>query len=144
MGAQALAYASGCPIHNGMAHWEVLVRARAIENQCYVFASAQMYVCSNEYEKLTWPCSLTYSIRGTHYQGARTYGRAMIVDPWGTIIAYVYHEVDNSDVDRWSNVMTPGYCSQCPQISSPEGTLCYAEIDLSFVERVRREMPKGD
>ena len=50
----------------GMAHWEVLLRARAIENQCYVLASAQT---------------------GRHNEKRVSYGDAMIVDPWGTVRA---------------------------------------------------------
>jgi nitrilase len=50
----------------GMAHWEVLLRARAIENQCYVLASAQ---------------------GGTHRNGRRTFGHSMLVDPWGEVKA---------------------------------------------------------
>lgn len=48
----------------GQAHWEVLLRARAIENQCYVLASAQ---------------------GGVHENGRRTWGHSMLVDPWGDI-----------------------------------------------------------
>jgi nitrilase len=50
----------------GMAHWEVLLRARAIENQCYVLASAQ---------------------GGVHPNGRRTFGHSMLIDPWGTVKA---------------------------------------------------------
>ncbi|SHH21494.1 carbon-nitrogen hydrolase family protein [Massilia sp. CF038] len=50
----------------GLAHWEVLLRARAIENQCYVLASAQ---------------------GGTHPNGRRTFGHSMLIDPWGEIKA---------------------------------------------------------
>lgn len=50
----------------GSAHWEVLLRARAIENQCYVLAAAQ---------------------GGTHVNGRRTYGHSMLVDPWGEVKA---------------------------------------------------------
>jgi nitrilase len=49
----------------GRAHWEVLLRARAIENQCYVLAAAQ---------------------GGTHPGGRRTFGHSMIVDPWGEVL----------------------------------------------------------
>ncbi|WP_075794899.1 carbon-nitrogen hydrolase family protein [Massilia putida] len=48
----------------GLAHWEVLLRARAIENQCYVLASAQ---------------------GGTHKNGRRTFGHSMLIDPWGDV-----------------------------------------------------------
>jgi nitrilase len=50
----------------GRAHWEVLLRARAIENQCYVLAAAQ---------------------GGTHPNGRRTFGHSMLIDPWGEIKA---------------------------------------------------------
>lgn len=50
----------------GRAHWEVLLRARAIENQCYVIAAAQ---------------------GGLHENGRRTYGHSLVVDPWGEVLA---------------------------------------------------------
>jgi nitrilase len=50
----------------GRAHWEVLLRARAIENQCYVLAAAQ---------------------GGLHPNGRRTWGHSMLVDPWGEVCA---------------------------------------------------------
>jgi len=50
----------------GEAHWETLLRARAIENQCYVAAAAQT---------------------GSHPGGRRTWGHSMIVDPWGVVVA---------------------------------------------------------
>ena len=50
----------------GRAHWEVLLRARAIENQCYVLASAQ---------------------GGRHPGGRRTWGDSLIIDPWGEVVA---------------------------------------------------------
>ena len=49
----------------GQAHWEVLLRARAIENQCYVLAPAQ---------------------GGLHENGRRTWGHSMLIDPWGDIV----------------------------------------------------------
>ncbi|BBF85893.1 predicted amidohydrolase [Aquitalea magnusonii] len=50
----------------GEAHWEVLMRARAIENQCFVIASGQ---------------------GGRHENGRKTHGQSMIIDPWGRILA---------------------------------------------------------
>lgn len=50
----------------GRAHWEILLRARAIENQCYVLAPAQ---------------------GGRHPSGRRTFGDTMLIDPWGGIVA---------------------------------------------------------
>jgi len=50
----------------GAAHWHVLLKARAIENQCYVLAAAQ---------------------GGTHANGRRTWGHSLIADPWGQVLA---------------------------------------------------------
>jgi predicted amidohydrolase len=50
----------------GQAHWDILLRARAIENQCYVLAAAQ---------------------GGVHPNGRRTWGHSMLIDPWGEVIA---------------------------------------------------------
>ena len=50
----------------GQAHWEILLRARAIENQAYVVASAQ---------------------GGVHENGRRTWGHSMVIDPWGQVMA---------------------------------------------------------
>ncbi|HXM83563.1 MAG TPA: carbon-nitrogen hydrolase family protein [Burkholderiales bacterium] len=57
---------SAFTVPTGAAHWETLLRARAIENQAYVIAPAQ---------------------GGLHASGRRTYGHTMIVDPWGEILA---------------------------------------------------------
>lgn len=50
----------------GQAHWELLLRARAIENQCYVIAAAQ---------------------GGKHENGRHTWGHSMVIDPWGEVLA---------------------------------------------------------
>jgi nitrilase len=50
----------------GQAHWELLLRARAVENQCYVIAPAQ---------------------GGRHENGRRTWGHSLVVDPWGEVLA---------------------------------------------------------
>src|SRR6218665_3023536 len=50
----------------GRAHWELLLRARAVENQCYVIAPAQ---------------------GGLHENGRRTFGHSLIADPWGEVLA---------------------------------------------------------
>ncbi|ALK96006.1 acyltransferase [Massilia sp. WF1] len=67
MGEVALIVVPAAFTHTtGMAHWEVLLRARAIENQCYVLASAQ---------------------GGTHRNGRRTFGHSMLISPWGEVIS---------------------------------------------------------
>ncbi len=70
----------------GKAHWHTLVRARAIENGCYVFAPSQC---------------------GTRFWGRKTFGHSLIVDPWGNILAegtgeegVIYANIDVSSVAR--------------------------------------------
>ena len=65
-GAQIITVPSAFTFPTGEAHWEVLIRARAIENQCYVIAPAQF---------------------GPNVHGFSDYGNSMIVDPWGRVLA---------------------------------------------------------
>lgn len=65
-GATVLTLPSAFTVPTGRDHWEPLLRARAIENQCYVLAAAQA---------------------GHHENGRETYGHSVIVDPWGVIVA---------------------------------------------------------
>lgn len=65
-GAEIITVPSAFTALTGIAHWEVLLRARAIENLCYIVAADQV---------------------GTHANGRETYGHSMIIDPWGKIIA---------------------------------------------------------
>ncbi|GFF44010.1 nitrilase family protein [Aspergillus udagawae] len=64
--AQIISYASAFLAHTGPAHWETLLRARAIETQCYVIAAAQA---------------------GPHNKERTSYGHSMIVNPWGEVVA---------------------------------------------------------
>ena len=91
-GARLILVPSAFTEATGRDHWEVLLRARAIENGCFVVAAGQ------------W---------GVHGAGRRCYGRSMIVDPWGTVLAV-----------------------------APDGVgLCDADLDLSAVDRVREQLP---
>lgn len=65
-GAEIMTLPSAFTVPTGQSHWEVLLRARAIENSCYMVASAQ---------------------GGLHGNGRATYGHSMIVDPWGDVLA---------------------------------------------------------
>jgi predicted amidohydrolase len=67
-GAQILAVPAAFTAHTGPAHWEVLLRARAIEDQSYVVAAGQV---------------------GVGGDGRTSHGHSMIVDPWGVVIAEV-------------------------------------------------------
>jgi deaminated glutathione amidase len=91
-GARVLAVPSAFTDRTGKDHWEVLLRARAVENLAYVFAPAQT---------------------GDHGKGRASHGHAMIVDPWGTVVAQVAHG---------------------------EG-MALAEIDFAAQDRLRRELP---
>jgi deaminated glutathione amidase len=78
--------------HTGRDHWEVLLRARAIENQCYVVAAGQI---------------------GDHEPSRTCYGRSMVIDPWGTVLAQAPDEV----------------------------TVAVADLDLERLEQIRIELP---
>lgn len=91
-GAEILTYPSAFTVPTGMAHWETLLRCRAIENQCYVIAAAQV---------------------GKHTSKRSSYGHAMVIDPWGCVLAECHDKAD----------------------------VCVAEIDLDLLKRRRLEMP---
>jgi predicted amidohydrolase len=91
-GARVLAVPSAFTDRTGKDHWEVLLRARAIENLAYVVAAAQA---------------------GQHGRGRASHGHAMIVDPWGAILA---------------------------QVPDGEG-VAVAELDFDRQDRLRRELP---
>ncbi|HSR55414.1 MAG TPA: carbon-nitrogen hydrolase family protein [Alphaproteobacteria bacterium] len=65
-GAQLIAVPSAFTLATGRAHWQTLLRARAIETGCFVFAPAQC---------------------GTHPRGRKTYGHSIIIGPWGEVLA---------------------------------------------------------
>lgn len=65
-GADFLSAPSAFTVPTGRAHWHVLLRARAIETGCFVFAPAQV---------------------GEHAEGRKSYGHSLIVDPWGEVLA---------------------------------------------------------
>ncbi len=91
-GADLIFLPAAFTLATGRDHWEVLVRARAIENQAYVVAPAQ------------W---------GQHSPGRRSYGRSLIVDPWGVVLT---------------------------QAPDAEGFIL-ADLDHARLSRLRREMP---
>lgn len=84
-GAQFLSIPAAFARPSGKAHWHVLMRARAIENGCFVFAAAQC---------------------GDHGGGRLTYGHSLIIDPWGEILAdggqekgFIIADIDVAQVD---------------------------------------------
>ncbi|HCF59480.1 MAG TPA: hydrolase, partial [Myxococcales bacterium] len=94
-GALLLCVPAAFTLHTGKDHWEVLLRARAIENLSFVLAPAQF---------------------GEHSERRVTYGHALVIDPWGTVLA---------------------------QAADGEG-LALAAVDLERLARLRRELPALD
>lgn len=89
LGAEIMVVPAAFTASTGKAHWEVLLRARAIENLCYVVASAQ---------------------GGYHVSGRETFGDSMIIDPWGTVIdrlpqgsGYVVADIDLENIQTIRN-----------------------------------------
>ncbi len=91
-GAEVLLVPSAFTVPTGSDHWEPLLRARAIENQCFVMAAAQV---------------------GEHSPSRRSYGRSMIIDPWGLVLA---------------------------QAADGEG-IALAELDFDHLRQIRERLP---
>jgi predicted amidohydrolase len=91
-GAQILMVPAGFTLHTGRDHWEVLLRARAIENLCYVVAPAHV---------------------GGYPPNRQCFGRSMIVDPWGLVLAQ----------------------------AQDMPTVILSDIDLTQIEHVRAQIP---
>ena len=91
-GAELVTVPAAFTLYTGKDHWELLLRARAVENQCYVAAA-------NEW--------------GSHGEGKASYGRSMIVDPWGVVLA----------------------------VAPDEDTVVSAEIDRAHMRRIRESLP---
>ncbi len=91
LGVNLFTVSSAFTVPTGKAHWETLLRARAIENQAYVVASAQ------------W---------GEHNEVIKTYGHSMVIDPWGSVIAnaqegekIIFADIDVSTVQKFRERM---------------------------------------
>ncbi|MBE0478042.1 carbon-nitrogen hydrolase family protein, partial [Candidatus Aerophobetes bacterium] len=90
--AQIVFIPSAFTLETGKDHWEVLVRARAIENQFYIVAPDQI---------------------GEDIYKRRSWGKSMIVDPWGTVLA----------------------------VASEKEMVIFAEIDISYQQKIRENIP---
>jgi predicted amidohydrolase len=86
-GAKLMVVPAAFMMHTGRDHWEVLLRARAIESQCYVVAAGQI---------------------GDHEPARTCFGRSMIIDPWGTVLAQAPDTVGIAtgeiDLDRLAEI----------------------------------------
>ena len=109
-GARLLVVPAAFTFYTGRDHWEVLLRARAIENQCYVLAAGQVGA---------------YSADGN--TTARSNGRSMLIDPWGTVISCATDTVGlvvgDLDASRLETVRTevPSLANRRPDVYSSTG-----------------------
>ncbi|KAK8038854.1 carbon-nitrogen hydrolase [Apiospora rasikravindrae] len=114
--AQILLYPSAFTVPTGRAHWEVLLRSRAIETQSWVIASAQV---------------------GRHGEGARrvSYGHSMVVDPWGRVVLELkgVRDVRRSEKENAEEVLEAE--------DGAVGEMGLVDIDLDEWEQVRQKMP---
>ncbi|KAI7945656.1 hypothetical protein MJO29_012044 [Puccinia striiformis f. sp. tritici] len=101
---------SAFTMRTGGSHWETLLRARAIETQCYVIAAAQV---------------------GTHIEKPlrQSWGHAMIIDPWGTILSQVPDVLPS---------LPPPSAEEDPEWST---SFALADIDSKSLELIRKSMP---
>ncbi len=90
-GANIICVPAAFTVVTGKAHWEILLRARAIETGSYVIAAAQT---------------------GEHEGGRKTYGHSMIIDPWGRILAQkedgegiIYANLEKEKINRARNII---------------------------------------
>ncbi|HXQ64223.1 MAG TPA: carbon-nitrogen hydrolase family protein [Steroidobacteraceae bacterium] len=100
-GAEILVVPSAFTVPTGRAHWETLLRARAIENLCYVVAAAQS---------------------GVHPSGRETYGDSLIVDYWGRVLSRLPRGsgVITADIDRAAMATTrTGFPSLAHRVFNP-------------------------
>ena len=93
LGCEMMLVPSAFTKPTGQAHWETLLRARAIETQSYVVAAAQA---------------------GTHSEGRASHGHAMVVDPWGKVVA---------------------------ELDGEETGIAVADVDLGYLKDVRSRIP---
>jgi deaminated glutathione amidase len=107
-GADFLSVPAAFTVPTGKAHWHVLLRARAIENGCFVFAPAQC---------------------GEHAEGRRTYGHSLIVAPWGEILAeaadavgFITAEIDTDRIAE-ARRSVPSLTHDRPFSGVPAGSL---------------------
>ncbi|KAI1750164.1 carbon-nitrogen hydrolase [Xylaria castorea] len=126
--AQILLYPSAFTVPTGRAHWEVLLRSRAIETQSYVIAAAQVGAHNADASS----SSSTPSTSAEKKKKPRvSYGHSMVVDPWGRVILKMKGVRPDWDGEDGGDAIEPGAV----------GELGIVDIDLEEWERVREKMP---
>jgi predicted amidohydrolase len=110
--AQILTFPSAFTVRTGSAHWEVLLRARAVETQSWVVAAAQV---------------------GRHNAKRASYGHSMVVDPWGEVVLELGGVVERGEKE--------GTASLPEAEDGAEGAIGFVDVDLARCESVRQQMP---
>lgn len=113
MGAEILTYPSAFTYQTGASHWEILLRARACETQCYVIAAAQFG--KHNHKRTSWGHAMvknkSLSIKFHKIDAQKCFFK--VVDPYGTVVA------------------------QCSENTG----LVVADIDLNLLQSIRNNMP---
>ena len=112
-GAEILLVPSAFTIPTGRAHWHTLLKSRAIENQCYVLAAAQV---------------------GKHNEKRKSYGHALAIDPWGEVLA---------DAGGYDGIGTSGVANGKNEAESPVKvpSIIVCDIDSEKIRSIRERMP---
>ena len=101
-GARVMMVPAAFTVPTGAAHWEILLRARAIETGSFIIAPAQT---------------------GDHGGGRKTWGHSMIIDPWGTVLAAAGDQIGvitaNLDLDQADKVRAAIPVLSCPTLQAP-------------------------
>ncbi|KAI1179847.1 carbon-nitrogen hydrolase [Nemania sp. FL0916] len=129
--AQILLYPSAFTVATGRAHWEVLLRARAIETQSYVIAAAQAGAHNLPPSPSSPSTSPSSSLDMSGKKPRVSYGHSMVVDPWGRVILELKGVRPNWDGEDARDAVEDGAI----------GELGVVDIDLEEWARVREKMP---
>ncbi|CAF2043363.1 unnamed protein product [Brassica rapa] len=119
--AQVILVPSAFTTVTGEAHWEILLRARAIETQCYVIAASQA---------------------GKHNEKRESYGDTLIIDPWGSVVGRLPGE--DLVLDLLHLFLISSECSLIHLLLPADRFstgITVADIDFSLLESVRTKMP---
>jgi len=118
MGAEVILVPSAFTIPTGRVHWEILLRARAIETQCFIIAPAQV---------------------GTHNYKRASYGQSIIIDPFGAILADAPAIDSSIDMTQPEAERSQEEKEEIERRSSP--MMIHAELDYDCMRQIREKMP---
>lgn len=120
LGAEVVLVPSAFTVRTGSAHWEILLRARAIENQCYVVAAAQV---------------------GRHNEKRESYGHSVIIDPWGTIVASCPSIIELKAEGQGEGGVGKEVVGLNCHVLEGVGSICVAPFEREVLNKTRESMP---